>query len=374
MKTIGFLCGIGMLLAQTSAFAQMTAPTVRVDNAIAVAADHPQTDDFGPGGAAALKLGFNVVPWLDIDPSVGTVQLSKGEYVSPGNPGSSVAGTWALGLGARLKRPHNVNVSANSYWGPASPWIDADVQYFNTGGLNRAGASVGAGLSMPLDLDRHYWLGPMFRYTQITDGTSVGGIVGYDHRDARIAEFGLEFEFDFSSGYKRPAPPVHAPVIEEKPLAKVITIPPPPEESPKTPQMMKRFVHATTPIKVQFDFDSAVLTPTYTHQLDQVAESITAGLANTDQNQPQITAVEVDGHASSENHPLAEKHNMDLSVARAQAVTDYLVSKGVPRTMLTVKGFGTTKPIADNATEEGRRTNRRVEFDATISVTTGGTP
>ena len=54
---------------------------------------------------------------------------------------------------------------------------------------------------------------------------------------------------------------------------------------------------------------------------------------------------------------------MRLSVERAQAVTDYLLSKGVRSSdRVVIRGYGADKPIADNATEHGRRRNRRVEI------------
>ena len=55
--------------------------------------------------------------------------------------------------------------------------------------------------------------------------------------------------------------------------------------------------------------------------------------------------------------------NLELSLARANAVKAYLIEKGLRTESLTVQGLGSTKPIADNATDEGRRRNRRIEFD-----------
>jgi OOP family OmpA-OmpF porin len=53
---------------------------------------------------------------------------------------------------------------------------------------------------------------------------------------------------------------------------------------------------------------------------------------------------------------------MKLSERRAASVRKYLVSKGVDPSNLTSRGFGPTKPVASNATAEGRAQNRRVEF------------
>ncbi len=54
--------------------------------------------------------------------------------------------------------------------------------------------------------------------------------------------------------------------------------------------------------------------------------------------------------------------NQQLSLARAQAVMNYLVRNGMDASKLSVVGYGDTKPIADNATPEGRAKNRRVEL------------
>ncbi|MBX9850780.1 MAG: OmpA family protein [Cytophagaceae bacterium] len=58
----------------------------------------------------------------------------------------------------------------------------------------------------------------------------------------------------------------------------------------------------------------------------------------------------------------SDKDNMDLSMKRAKAVFDYIVSKGIPATRLKFQGYGETKPMLANTSEENRQKNRRIEF------------
>ncbi|MFN6378325.1 MAG: OmpA family protein [Flavobacteriales bacterium] len=57
------------------------------------------------------------------------------------------------------------------------------------------------------------------------------------------------------------------------------------------------------------------------------------------------------------------EHNLKLSERRANSVLNYFIQNGIPKERLKSVGFGTQKPIADNSTEEGKRQNRRVEFE-----------
>jgi len=73
---------------------------------------------------------------------------------------------------------------------------------------------------------------------------------------------------------------------------------------------------------------------------------------------PDLT-VEIDGHTDNTG---AAAYNMTLSEKRAEAIKDFLVTRGIDPNRLTTKGFGFTKPAASNKTKEGRAKNRRVEF------------
>ncbi|MCK4990361.1 MAG: OmpA family protein, partial [Bacteroidales bacterium] len=56
------------------------------------------------------------------------------------------------------------------------------------------------------------------------------------------------------------------------------------------------------------------------------------------------------------------EYNMNLSQKRAQSMVDYLVEHGLDASRLVGKGYGESRPITSNTTEEGRSINRRVEF------------
>lgn len=70
-------------------------------------------------------------------------------------------------------------------------------------------------------------------------------------------------------------------------------------------------------------------------------------------------SLQVEGHTDNQGTAAT---NQALSEKRAQAVTTWLMSHGIPASRLTARGFGASKPIADNNSEEGRAKNRRVEL------------
>lgn len=103
--------------------------------------------------------------------------------------------------------------------------------------------------------------------------------------------------------------------------------------------------------KVQFNYGSAQLAEESKSLLDEVAAVLEAN--------PKITRVRVEGHTDSKG--LASS-NRKLSQKRAEAVRSYLIDKGISSERLEAKGYGAAKPVSDNASEDGRAANRRVEF------------
>ena len=69
--------------------------------------------------------------------------------------------------------------------------------------------------------------------------------------------------------------------------------------------------------------------------------------------------VEISGHTDSSGDP---KKNMTLSKQRAESVRSFLIKQGCDASLLIAKGYGATRPIADNETDEGKQQNRRVEL------------
>ncbi|OLO03421.1 MULTISPECIES: OmpA family protein [Salinicola] len=101
---------------------------------------------------------------------------------------------------------------------------------------------------------------------------------------------------------------------------------------------------------VNFEFDSAKLTPSAESILDGVSEKLMAN----DQ-----LRIRLEGHTDSVG-PAA--YNKELSQRRADSVKSYLVSKGFSGANITTIGYGEEQPVASNDTAEGRAQNRRVEL------------
>lgn len=101
---------------------------------------------------------------------------------------------------------------------------------------------------------------------------------------------------------------------------------------------------------VFFDFDKWDLRPESFLELDRVVKLM--------QENPGLE-IEMSAHTDNKG---TDDYNFKLSDNRAKSVMDYIISKGVAASRITSHGYGETKPVATNETDEGRQLNRRVEF------------
>jgi len=139
-----------------------------------------------------------------------------------------------------------------------------------------------------------------------------------------------------------PPPPPPAPPKAAPP-------PPPPPPPPAAPKPVTEKV--TFAADALFDFDKYVIRPDARAKLDDLVSKL-AGV-----NLEVIVAV---GHTDSIG---TEAYNLALSKRRADAVKQYLVSKGIEANRIYTEGKGESQPVADNRTAEGRQKNRRVEVE-----------
>ena len=101
---------------------------------------------------------------------------------------------------------------------------------------------------------------------------------------------------------------------------------------------------------IYFDYDKATLRPESIEELERVLRFLQE---NT------TLRVEISGHTDSDG---SELYNLRLSQARAQAVVDYLVSRGISPDRLVARGYGESRPVAPNDTPENKQKNRRTEL------------
>lgn len=99
-----------------------------------------------------------------------------------------------------------------------------------------------------------------------------------------------------------------------------------------------------------FDFDKATIRPESANELERLIKLL---------NDNPTLKIELGSHTDSKG---SDDYNWKLSENRSKSVVDYLIGKGISTARLVAKGYGETKPIDTNDTDEGRQNNRRTEF------------
>jgi OOP family OmpA-OmpF porin len=129
------------------------------------------------------------------------------------------------------------------------------------------------------------------------------------------------------------APPATTPPVQQKPSVSGSAI--------------------TIPGNIEFETGKATFKPG--SDTEKTLDQLKAYLEET----PRVTKLRIEGHTDNVGSAAA---NEQLSGERALAIKKFLVDKGIAKTRLIAVGFGQSKPIADNSTEEGKAKNRRTEF------------
>ncbi|MGQ9864551.1 MAG: OmpA family protein [Bacteroidia bacterium] len=116
---------------------------------------------------------------------------------------------------------------------------------------------------------------------------------------------------------------------------------------------LKKYVAGTSIIlrNIFFDFDKATLRPESQAELNRVYQIL--------QDYPKMK-IRIGGHTDAVG---SDEYNQKLSEARAKAVVDYLISRGIRSDRLSYQGYGESRPIDTNDTPQGRQNNRRVEME-----------
>jgi outer membrane protein OmpA-like peptidoglycan-associated protein len=135
-------------------------------------------------------------------------------------------------------------------------------------------------------------------------------------------------------------------------------VPPAPPAPPKPAPPSPAPAPAPAPAPKPAVFDTIYFDPNKTNINPTAAKALDRNGMILKQN-PNIK-VEIGGHTDGEG---SEKANQMISEKRALSAKKYIQDKfNIPDSRLKVKGYGSTKPVADNKTQEGRSKNRRVEF------------
>lgn len=109
-------------------------------------------------------------------------------------------------------------------------------------------------------------------------------------------------------------------------------------------------INLVMPGNITFQTNSAQISPSFYATLDKVSQTLNDGKV----------AVVVSGYTDSTGN---DNINIPLSQNRANAVSQYLIRKGVPSMRINSQGYGSSNPVADNSTPAGREQNRRVELN-----------
>jgi OOP family OmpA-OmpF porin len=190
-------------------------------------------------------------------------------------------------------------------------------------------------------------------YAKVSGGKVVLGTKAAAYNGETLAAILRSYELPVTSApiatvtpTPTPTPPPVVDTDEDKD-----SVPNDQDRCPGTPPGAKVDERGCWVLYINFDFDKSVVKSPYFPALNEVVQIL---------NKYPALKLDVEGHTDSIG---ADAYNQKLSERRAKAVLDYLVNKGgINPARLAPVGYGEGKPVATNATKEGRAKNRRVEL------------
>lgn len=323
--------------------------------------DQPQSDRFTPAFTLALRPGVSLTRSLD-------AQLSYSLVYADLHEGFAEAGS-AQSVTAGLRFHPFVS------WRPIADraeglFIDTNLGWVRTGGLDRMGFDAGVGYNV--EVSERFTLGPVIRYAQIVQSDNSPGV---DPNDAQLLGVALDFGFSTRPSMVNPTPinrpPIWPPTTP--PVVVVVTDPlscmdtdsdgvcDAEDRCPGEPGPVAALGCPIDPcggkpliVLVQFEYDSDAMPARLAGQpqtMDPVLDAVADAIA-----QDPSCRVCVVGNASEEG---PDAYNQALSLRRAEAVQDYLAARGLSESRIPTIGLGSSCPIVP---ETSRLLNRRVEF------------
>ena len=232
---------------------------------------------------------------------------------------------------------------------PVSPYVSIGMGFQKYSPVDSLGSSsfdvaipMGVGVSYsPIESLELFWQ-MQFGYNFGDKYDKVANLTGNDH--FLTSEIGMRYRFGGvkdSDGDGIPDDEDHCPHIKGRRSN---------HGCPRLKESAKKVFDEAVQA-IHFEIDKAVIKPESYPILDKMVRVM------KDHHFIQLT---ISGHTDADG---TAAHNLDLSRRRAMAVKRYLIDKGIASDRMETAGFGEAVPIADNATEEGKALNRRVEFE-----------
>ena len=288
-----------------------------------------------------LTVNRYINPFVDANLSGN---LGEFEYAK-GMMGSFRSNLLDIAVKGRLKLDNGIIFKEASTWGPYltaglgyNVASDIDDNIDNVGFLN---IPLGGGIRWKYNewFNINYELTKNLNFTDAYDAVEAN-----DNNDSYLAhQIGMNFTLDFGKAKDSDKDGVE----DSKDLC------------PNTPKGLSVTEDGCPAIvkevsllakSVYFETASDVLKSESSASLNKVAEILNSNLA---------ARLSIEGHTDNTGDAAM---NLDLSKRRASAVKNFLMGQGVSSDRLNAEGYGETRPVADNGTQEGRALNRRVEM------------